>query len=129
MNNLVQTTTWFFAVSFLLAFIISLFPNPIVGPEALFETNFLHDVVHLLTAIGFIIVALMSAKASIVFMKLFGIVYLAVGILGFIVLGDAERGSLLGLIHINTLDNYLHVGLGITILASGMMLSRQAEVS
>jgi Domain of unknown function (DUF4383) len=119
MNNLAQKLAWVFAASFIIAFAIPFIPNPLVGNGAVFQTNLAHDLVHLLTAIGFVAVALIGAKASVLYMKAFGFVYLAVAILGFIVLGSATDTHLLGLIHINAADNFLHLGLAAVIIAAG----------
>ena len=112
---------WIFAGAFALTTLIGFVPNPLVGADALFVTNTAHNLVHLLTAVGFGLVAVLGDRASVLFMKAFGVVYVLVGILGFAVLGAAPEGHLLGLIHINRLDNFLHVGLGVVILAAGFL--------
>ena len=115
------------AGAFFLATIMGVVPNPLVGHGAAFHTNLAHNLVHLATAAGFATVATLGSRASIIFMQSFGVVYLAVGALGFVVLGGNEFGYLFGLVHINTLDNYLHIGLGASILLSGLYLSRRAS--
>lgn len=120
MNNLGVKLAWFWAVSFVAAGILAYVPNPIVGPNGLFETNTAHNMVHIVTAVAFAGVALLGERASLRFMLTFGPIYMMVGVLGFVTLAGASHGSLLGIIHLNWLDNYLHVGLGIGILASGI---------
>ena len=112
---------WIFAGAFALTTVIGFVPNPLVGADALFVTNTAHNLVHLLTAVGFGLVAVMGDRASVIFMKVFGVVYCLVGVLGFVVLGSAAEGHLLGLVHINRMDNFLHVGLGLLILAAGFL--------
>ena len=51
-------------------------------------------------------------------LKIIGIVYAAVAVLGLIV----GPGILLGLVHINSADNWLHVALAVVILAAGFGL-------
>ena len=114
---------WIFAGAFAVTTVIGFVPNPLVGADALFVTNTAHNLVHLLTAVGFGLVAVVGDRASVIFMKAFGVVYMLVGILGFVVLGAAPEGHLLGLVHINRLDNFLHVGLGVIILAAGFLSS------
>ena len=124
MNSQAQKVAWIFSGAFALSFLIALIPNPIVGAGAIFETNLMHDFVHLLTAIGFVVVAKMSEKASVLFMKGFGFVYLCVAVLGFFTLGSATGGNLFGFIHINIADNYLHLAFAAIILSMGFMSDR-----
>src|SRR6266446_1280096 len=115
MKNLAVTLAWAFAAAFLGATVMGFVPNPLVGQDAFFVTNTAHNVVHLATAIGFVVVALLGENASIRFMQAFGVVYLLTGAIGFVMLGSRPEGHLLHLIHINWLDNFLHLGLGIAI--------------
>ncbi len=119
MKNLATTLAWAFAAAFLGATVMGFVPNPLVGPGALFVTNTAHNLVHLATGIGFVAVALWGENASIRFMQGFGVVYMLTGVAGFVLLGSASEGHLLHIIHINWLDNFLHVGLGIAIAAGG----------
>lgn len=116
-----------FAGAFLLATVLGFIPNPLVGDGALFQTNTAHNMVHLATAAGFLVVGLLGNRASTLFMKSFGVVYLLVGVLGFYLLGGASEGHLLGVVHINTLDNYLHLVLGAVILLSGFYLTKRSD--
>lgn len=111
-----------FAVAFALAGIAGFIPNPLLGPDGLFVTNVAHNFVHLITAALFWYVATRSESAALTFTRVFGVVYLLVGVLGFIVLGGREQGMLLGLVHINQMDNFLHIGLGAAIGAAGFLL-------
>ncbi len=115
------TLAWTFAAGFLGAAIVGFIPNPLVGPNALFVTNTAHNLVHLLTAVGFATVATMSDRASTRFMLAFGAVYTLVAAYGFISLGSASEGYLLGVIHIHALDNFLHAGFGAVISAAGYL--------
>jgi len=125
MNSQAQKVAWIFSGIFLVSFAIALFPNPLVGEHSIFKTNFLHDLVHLLTAVGFLVVANISGKASVIFMKSFGVVYLGVALLGFMMLGSDTEGHLLGLIHINMEDNFLHLGLAAIIILTGYILAKK----
>lgn len=109
-----------FAIAFLLAGVIGFVPNPLVGDNAIFHTNFWHNMVHVVTAVMFFFFMTRTQAHQILFMKIFGITYFALGILGFIILGDKDMGSLLPGVHINGLDNYLHIGLGLAIFTGGV---------
>ena len=115
---------WAFAGAFALATLMGIVPNPLVGADAIFVTNTAHNLVHLFTALGFVAVALRGNRAATGFMLAFGVVYLLVGVYGFVALGGASEGHLLGLIHINFLDNFLHLGLGAGIAAAGFLSVR-----
>jgi len=121
MNTLGIKLAWFWMAAFILSGIIGFIPNPIVGADSFFITNTAHNLVHIVTAVGFLLVGLMGNTASIKFMLGFGAVYVFVGITGFLVTFGSGEGMLLGFIHINTLDNFLHLVLGAGILFSGIM--------
>jgi pimeloyl-ACP methyl ester carboxylesterase len=119
MKNLATTLAWAFAAAFLGAAMMGIIPNPLVGPDALFVANTAHNLVHLATAVAFVVVALLGERPSIRFMQAFGVVYALTGAIGFLTLGSQADGHLLHLIHINWLDNYLLVGLGLAIGSAG----------
>lgn len=129
MNTLGIKQSWVFSAAFLSAAVIGFIPNPLVGSDGLFITNAPHNLVHLVTAIGFVIVARMGNLPSINYMLGFGVVYLLVGMIGFLVTGIGSEGMLLRFIHINALDNFLHLGLGTAILASGLVAKASIDVS
>src|SRR5262249_29795960 len=104
------SVSWVFAASFYVAAAIGFIPNPLLGPHGLFVANAAHNIVHLLTAVGFTVVALAGPKASVVFMQAFGVIYLLTGVIGFLATGHGGDGQLLGLVRLNTLDNFLHLG-------------------
>ena len=86
------------------------------GTLILFDINGWHNVVHLLSGIVGLAMAGTAAKARL-FSIGYGIVYVLVTILGFIV-GDG--GYLLSIIPINTADNLLHLVIGVTGIAVGL---------
>lgn len=127
MNTPPKNVAWIFSGMFLISFLIALVPNPIVGTNGIFQTNLLHDLVHLITAIGFAIVASRGNKASTWFMKGFGIVYLGVALLGFLFIGDMSDIKLLGMVHINVADNFLHLGFAAIIITMGFLSTDPAH--
>ena len=106
---------------FLIVGILGFVPNPLVGEDALFHTDLNHNIVHLLSGIIFLWVAYKAPQKSAMVMKVFGVVYLLVAVLGFVM---ADGGSILGLIEINHADNWLHVLLGVVILGAGIMAGK-----
>jgi hypothetical protein len=113
------SVAWVFAASFCAAAAVGLIPNPLLGPDGLFVANTAHNLVHLLTGVGFAVVALAGSKPSVAFMRAFGVIYALTGVVGFLSTGFGGHGHLLGIVHINALDNFLHLGLGAAIGAAG----------
>jgi len=123
-HELPVVLSWSWAAAFMGAGILGFIPNPILGPDALFLTNTAHNLVHVISAIAFAGVALAGSRASGWFLKVFGVVYLGLGVLGAVWLYGDPTGYLLGLVHFNAMDNFLHFGLGGGILASGIVAGR-----
>jgi uncharacterized protein DUF4383 len=114
---------WVFGVVFVLVGVLGFIPNPIVGHsmDALFMTNTLHDIVHLLFGVVMIWAAVSAPeKASTVF-KVSGAIYLLLAVLGFLMIPSG--GNLLGLVTMNMADHWLHVVLGVVILGAGFMVT------
>ncbi|MBW3652806.1 MAG: DUF4383 domain-containing protein [Actinobacteria bacterium] len=86
------------------------------GTLIVFDINGWHNVVHLLSGIVGLAMAGTAAKARL-FSIGYGIVYVLVTILGFVV-GDG--GLLLSIIPINTADNLLHLAIAVTGIAIGL---------
>ena len=110
---------WVFGVVFVLVGLLGWVSNPIVGVGAIFDTNTAHDLVHLLIGVVFILVALFAPMKASLALKVVGVVYLLVAILGFLMV--PAGGALLGFIETNVADHWLHVVLGVLILAAGFM--------
>lgn len=106
---------------FILVGILGFFPNPLVSPTGLFQVNTLHNLVHLISGVV-LLAGAYTAFGSGMALKIVGVVYGAVAVLGLIV----GPGMLLGLIHINAADNWLHVALAVVILAAGFVLPEEA---
>ena len=124
MNQLPSTIAWLFATGFAAAALLGFIPNPIVGEGALFVTNTAHNLVHLISAFGFAVAALIGDRFATRFMLVFGGVYALTGLIGFFVLAGAPEGHLLGIVHINVMDNFLHMALGIAIAIGGVIAWR-----
>lgn len=113
----IRTVALIFGVTFVLVGIIGFVPNPLVSPSGIFAVNAMHNLVHVLTGLAFIGgVLLFSGKEGLVVISI-GVAYMAVAILGFFTTGD----MLLGIVHINEADRWLHLGLAIAILLAGFI--------
>jgi hypothetical protein len=72
-----------------------------------FEVNGWHNVVHIATG-AFLVLMAASARTAITGALLFGVVYVAVTVLGFI-----DGDDLITIAPVNTADNFLHLGLAV----------------
>jgi hypothetical protein len=117
-----KTLSLVFGVVFVLVGVLGWIPNPIVGPSGIFETNFMHDLVHLVIGLVFLYVAFMAVHQATLAFKVVGVVYLLIAVLGFFM--APHGGALLGLVHTNAADHWLHVVLGVVLLGLGFMLPK-----
>ena len=105
-------------VILIIAGIIGFIPNPIAYSEnAIFTVNPAHNVVHIVSG-AFLLAGAYTGLGSTMALRILGIVYVVVAILGF-VSGD----MILGFIQNNAGDNWLHVVLAIVLLAAGFGLA------
>jgi len=102
--------------------------NPIIGSseKAMFHTDTTHNIVHIVSGVLFLLFALAAPGAVGGFMKLFGLIYLVIGIVGMIQIGSQDMMKLFGFLMINKLDNYLHIALGVIIFLAGFLRPRAA---
>ena len=104
--------------TFILAGLLGFVPNPIVAPDGIFAVNAAHNLVHILTGFAFIGGAWAGHARNTILV--IGIAYVAVSALGFVTTGN----TLLGLVHINLADRWLHVFLAIAILGAWWVSDR-----
>jgi hypothetical protein len=113
-----KTAALVLGVVFVLVGAAGFFPNPLVGPDGIFAVNDMHNYVHLASGAVLVLAGLTPmAKMGLI---LVGVIYGAVAVLGFVM--AAPDGMLLGMVHINDADRYLHVGLAAVLLIAGFIL-------
>ncbi len=88
----------------------------------IFEVNTIHNLVHIASGIVALIAAASSERLSRIYAQVFGVVYLAVFVLGLILGGD-----LLGLFRVNAADNVLHALLGVLLVLLGFLPTFQTS--
>jgi hypothetical protein len=115
---------------FILVGLLGFIDNPIIGDsdKAIFHADTLHNWVHIISGVLFVLVAVASPASASMVLILFGIVYTIIGIVGFISIGSDGMGKVLGFLHVNGADNFLHVALGVIILFAGIA-SRKTVVT
>ena len=84
-----------------------------------FQVSYLHNAVHLIFGVAGLSMA-RSARLARAYLLVGGIIYLALWIYGLLI----DHDSAANFIPLNNADNWLHLVLGIGMVALGLMLSR-----
>jgi hypothetical protein len=116
-----KTAALVLGIIFIVVGLLGFVPNPLVSPTGIFAVNTAHNLVHLLSGIV-ILAGAYSAFGARNTLLVFGAVYALVAILGFIPGAVTAGNMLLGFIHVNDADKWLHVLLAIVLLAAGYYL-------
>lgn len=111
MTSLVKTVTWLLGIVLVAVGVLGFVNDPVLG---LFEVDTMHNIVHLLSGIIAIGAAVSGQSYARLYLIIFGIVYGAVAVIGFV-----DGSSILGLFTINQADNYLHTAIALLSLAVG----------
>ena len=118
-----KTAALIFGVIFIAVGLLGFIDNPIIGDadNVIFHADTTHNLVHIISGVVFLLVAMAAPAAASGFMIVFGLVYLLIGILGLTAIGDTGMTKVLGFLHVNGNDNYLHLVLGIVIALAGFI--------
>lgn len=122
-----KTASIIIGLAFLAAGALGFVSNPVIGDHAIFHADGMHNMVHITSGALFILIALAMPPNAGVFCKIFGMVYLLLGIGGLVRFGTAGMGELLGFLHVNGADNLLHIGLGLIIFLAGTLKRRASQ--
>lgn len=105
-----------FGIGFIFAGVVGFLPS--FTPNNLlfgyFEVNAMHNIVHLASGV----IAIMAATNliyTIWYFRIFGLIYLLVSLLGFILHGDLS----IVMTHFNLADNFLHLAIAVVALYFG----------
>ena len=109
-----------FGSVFVLVGLLGFTPNPLVSSSGIFEVNAMHNLVHLLTGAAFLFGGLVLHGKEDITLKTVTAAYFGVAILGFLTSGN----TLLGIVHINEADRWLHLGLAVGMLAATVAVPR-----
>lgn len=90
----------------------------------IFEVNPLHNVAHLLIGAALLIAGLSNVRAAKTVNIVVGVTYLALGIVGFFLVGTA-----LNILALNTFDHFLHLASAIVLAGVGLAADRGAQLS
>ena len=113
-------------IVFVLVGILGFISNPLVGANGLFQTDAVHNVIHLIIGVVLLIAA-KSESASRKAIITFAVIYLLLAIVGFFQLGaSGQSGKLLGLASANSADNWLHVVLAIVMYVLVLIVGKKS---
>src|SRR3954470_20537738 len=87
----------------------------------IFNVSVLHNIVHLLFGIAGLLAA-RTFSAARTYLIVGGFIYLALFLYGMLI----DHNSAANFVPVNTADNYLHLALGIGMIALGALLGRRA---
>jgi len=90
----------------------------------IFQVSVLHNIVHLLFGVAGLAMA-RQARTAYLFLVGGGVIYLVLWIYGLIV----DQNSDGNFVPVNTADNWLHLILGLGMIALGVLLSRRSAVT
>ncbi len=121
----IQKWAWTFGIVFVLIGILGFIPGITMNGHLLgiFHVDTAHNVVHLLSGIIALWVAVTSTNAARMYFRVFGIIYGVIMILGFIQNSD----TVLGLIANNMADNFLHLVIAALSLWIGFGMKDQSN--
>ena len=117
MHITTKTAAIIIGVSFVITAILGFIPNPVVSPTGFFVVNTAHNLLHLIAGVG-LLAAAFTAFGSGRALKIVGVVYGAVAILGF----TTGNGLLLGTILVNHTGHWIHLIGAVIFLAAGFLL-------
>ena len=118
-----KTASLIIGIIFLAVGLLGFMSNPVIGMAdgALFHADTTHSIVHIVSGLLFVLVALAMPASAPLVLKIFGAVYFLLGVLGMINIGSEGTTELLCFLNVNGPDNYLHLGLGLLIFLAGFL--------
>ena len=109
-----------FGLPFVAAGFWGFIPNPVLSPNGLFEVNVMHNLLHVLVGVIFIVGGMLSEMAARRTLQFLSAAGVALAILGFV----ANGNLLLGLVHVNEADKWLHAALAIVIVFAAVAVPK-----
>ena len=118
---MVKTMAVLFGIVFLAIGILGFVPGATQDQMLLgiFHVNLAHNCVHLLSGVVALFCGMSGVGASRVYFRIFGVIYAAVAVMGFMHMG--QDTMLLGMVSNNDATTYLHVAIAAVSLILGFM--------
>ena len=124
-----KSASYIIGAIFIAVGLLGFVPNPIIADsqDAIFHADAVHSTVHIVSGLLFVVFAAAMPSSVSMFMKVFGVIYFLLGVMGLITIGSSGMTRLLGFLHVNGADNYLHVLLGVVIFLASLLRPNQAQ--
>ncbi len=127
MNNDSVKVVWIFAAMFMWITFLGFIPNFFSGETVFLETYMPLKLIHLITAICFIVITRSDEKTRIQFVQIFGLVYMLISVIGFMGMDIKIGEQWEAVIRLNLL-NYVQFSLGVALSAIGMILKKRQRL-
>jgi len=100
--------------------------NPLIGANALFVADGVHNLIHVVLGAILLIVAFWSGKDSALWLKIIGATAFLLGVIGIFTV-PSSGGMLLGIAYTNGASDWLHLIAGVVIFIAGTYGKDAAE--
>lgn len=127
MNNISVKVSWLFAAVFMWIAFIEFSSNLFQVEKEFFETNLTLKLVHIITAIFFIVLTRLDEEMRIQSIQVFGITYMIISGIGFMGMNIRIVSQWESAVYLNLLT-YIQFGLGIVLSTIGMMLKKRKDL-
>jgi len=114
-----------FGIFFILIGFLGFIVNPIIGNGAFFSADAGHNMIHILTGIVLLVFSFLKPLSVLKALKMFGILYLILTVLGFILIPTG--GSLFGLVLLNSADHFLNLVIGILLIILAYAIEKKEK--
>lgn len=111
-----KTLATIFGVILVLLGLLGFVSNPLIGVNALFAADAVHNLIHIILGAILLIVAFWAESGSMLWLKIIGVVTFLLGLIGIFSV-PSSGGLLLGIAWTNGAANWLHLVIGIIIFA------------
>jgi hypothetical protein len=113
-----------YGAMFILVGLMGLIGTPLIGDGGFFRTNAPHDWTHILIGAVLLWAGQMNERTAYASLMGSGTLYALLALMGYAAAGPEGHAMLLGLVHINGNDNWLHVLLAVVLIVTALATRR-----
>lgn len=114
-----KTLTIIFGILLALLGFLGFVSNPLIGANAMFAADAMHNSIHIILGAILLIVAFWASESSAFWLKVMGAVVFLLGLIGILTI-PSTGGSLLGIANTNGSSDWFHLIFGVALFAAGM---------
>ena len=127
MNINAASIAWTFYGAFLVLAILGFISDSLPIDRAFLGTNTILNLTHLITAVGFAVVSKQDVSVSIQFIRVIGMAYMLISLIGFMGISILIGAQWEDVIYLNLLS-YLQFGLGVILSIFGSILNNRQRL-